>query len=198
MHVEITLQRNFVNFIPMLKQACIAIYDMHEASSMERRPAKLARIQALKDGLPYISQSALAAILKVAQNEQLPSGTRVDIKDARNTAASHATPYGQISQVINMPAADGGEDLHAEIQHPFAMLFHCCSKSSALSRLIQRCIHKQQPTLSKPWRIIWYTDEITPGNPMGYKNLRKVWAVYWSILEFGPQVLSDEDTRQKV
>ena len=170
-------------------------FELAACVAMEGRPAKLARLQTLRDALPFISQSALAAILKISQREQLPSGTRKDIRHARDTVALQATPYGPISQVINLSPA-GGADFHAEIQHPFAMLYYCCSTSSALSGLVKRCVQKQQPTLANPWRIIFYTDEITPGNPMGYKNLRKLWAIYWSILEFGPEVLSDEDTGQ--
>ena len=69
---------------------------------MADRPAKLARLQALRDRLPYISQSALAQVLHIAQNETLPTSTRRDLRDARNTVATAVTPYGKICQSIQL------------------------------------------------------------------------------------------------
>ena len=163
---------------------------------MEDRPTKLARLQSLRDRVPYVSQSALAAILKIAQSEPLPTGRRNDIKDARDAVALSSTPYGRISQVITLRSATGGSDMSVELQHPFAMFYYCCSTSRALSALVTTCVERHPPTLSKPWNIIVYTDEISPGNQLGYQNHRKFWAIYWSILEWGPEVLSDEDTWQ--
>ena len=161
---------------------------------MEDRPAKLVRLQALRDRLPYISQKALAAVLRIAQKEPLPAGRRNDFRDARDSVASTPTPYGPICQVLRLPSADGGTDILVEIQHPFAMFYHACKTSHALSALVKRCALARPPNLATPWNMIIYTDEITPGNPMAYKNPRKLWAIYWSILEWGPAVLSDEDT----
>ena len=161
---------------------------------MAERPAKLARLQSLRDRLPYISQSALAAVLKVAASEELPhvSG-RSDFRHARNATASTSTPYGTLCSPIELPRKNGGPPINVEVQNPFAMLYHSCSVSRSLSGLIKRCIEKRPSTLSSPWSIILYTDEVTPGNQLGYKNQCKFWAIYWSVLEWGPQVLSDED-----
>ena len=170
-------------------------HSMHEhlGSNMEGRPAKLARLQALRDRLPYISQSALAAVLRIAQQEPLPSGTRNDIRDARGSMSTTNTPYGKLCQVLKLKSSDGTE-IEVEIQHPFAMMYHACKTSKSFSSLIQRTLYSNAPTLASPWHIIMYTDEITPGNQLGNRNQRKIWAIYWSVLEFGPAVLSDEDT----
>ena len=161
---------------------------------MAERPAKLARLQSLRDRLPYISQSALAVILKLAQDEELPNVVdRNDFRHARNATATTTTPYDTLCSPIKLPRKDGGPPITVEVQNPFAMLYHSCSVSRSLSGLMRRCIEKRAPTLSSPWSIILYTDEVTPGNQLGYKNPRKFWAVYWSVLEWGPQVLSDED-----
>ena len=173
--------------------------DVHEIVvqvPMEGRPQKLARLQALRDRLPYISQSALAAVLKISQHEQLPLADRKDIIHARDLISKTATPYGAITQIIKVPCASGGDDIQVEVQNPFAMLYHCCSTSNAMSALVKRVHEKKPGTLSTPWNMILYTDEITPGNQLGYKSQRKLWAIYWSVLEWGPEALSDEDRHQ--
>ena len=37
-----------------------------------------------------------------------------------------------------------------------------------------------------------YADEITPGNPLKANNMRKLWGVYFSVVEFGSSCLSSE------
>ena len=49
------------------------------------------------------------------------------------------------------------------------------------------------PSIDKPWRLVAYTDEVTPGNPLQQKNNRKFQAFYWSFLEFGVNALSREE-----
>ena len=166
--------------------------------SMEHRQTKLARLRSLRDRLPYISQSALAAVLQIAKKEPLPSGHRKDLKAARDEVAKIHTPYGTLHRTIKLPHRVGGEDISVEMQDPFAMMYHCCETSRPFSALVSRCVAARPPTLATPWNIIFYTDEVSPGNQLGYKHPRKLWAIYWSVLEFGPEVLSDEDTTNQV
>ena len=163
---------------------------------MSDRPAKLARLQGLRDRLPYVSQSALSAILKIAQHDELPDiHNRRALRDARDSKAQAATPYGPICQIVELLGEDG-KQVPVEVQHPFAMLHHACLTSKPLSALMKRCIEKRPPSLAKPWSLVLYADEVTPGNQLAYKSHRKFWAVYWSVLEWGPQVLSDEDLKR--
>ena len=56
-----------------------------------------------------------------------------------------------------------------------------------------RSLLQQRPnTPDTPWRLVLYSDEITPGNQVAHKNPRKTWAIYYSFLEFGP-LLGSED-----
>ena len=161
---------------------------------MEGRPAKLARLQSLRDRLPYISQSALASVLHIARTEELPTGSsRKDVREARNSSARVLTPYGALHQELKLQAATG-EPVAVEIAHPCAMLYHMCSVSASLSSLILRTAEHTPPTLPQPWHVVMYCDEILPGNQLAYKGARKMWGVYWSVLEFGAANLSDEET----
>ena len=42
-------------------------------------------------------------------------------------------------------------------------------------------------------KLVVYADEIVPGRELLSYNDKKVWAVYWSFLDFGPAVLANED-----
>ena len=48
-----------------------------------------------------------------------------------------------------------------------------------------------------PWSLILYADEILPGNQLAYKNKRKMWGIYWTILNLGSAALSDEELLHK-
>ena len=159
---------------------------------MEGRPAKLARVQSLRDRIPFVSQSALAALLRIARTEELPDASRKDIRDARNMASRISTPYGTLHQDLKFQD-DEGNAITMEIAHPCAMLYHVSSVSASFSNIVLRTAQHTPPTLTEPWHIILYTDEILPGNQLAYKSLRKMWGVYWSVLEFGAAILSDEE-----
>ena len=102
-------------------------------SAMADRPGKLARLQSLRSRLPYISQSALSQLLRLAAQEELP-GTcqRLDVRQARDRTVATHTPYGALHQQVAVKDSDGN-DLELEVQHPFAMFWHACASS------MQRC-----------------------------------------------------------
>ena len=150
--------------------------------------ARGAGIVELKSKLPYISQSAIAALLKVAKNMELPDAcTRGNVRDARHEYLSQPTPYGTIHQALALT-----DRVSTEVQHPFAVLFHCAKPSPSFSSLLQRCLAKNPSDLDHKWRLILYSDEVSPGNQLAYVHARKTWSVYWSFLEFGA-ALSCED-----
>ena len=160
---------------------------------MAERPNKIARLQNLRARLPYVSQSALAQLLHIAQKEELPVGSsRQDIRDARDLFCQATTPYGKLHQVVSLKSTDK-KDLRIEIQAPLPMLHHSTRLSSSLSDLIRR-VHARSPSSpGTPWRLVFYGDEITPGNQLAYRNERKMWGFYWTLLEFGAAVLSGEE-----
>ena len=48
------------------------------------------------------------------------------------------------------------------------------------------------PTHASPWSVVFYCDEVTPGNPLKALNTRKLWVIYWSFLQLG-EALCDEE-----
>ena len=159
----------------------------------ESQPEKIARLQSLKARLPHVSQSALALLLAIAQREKLPEVEyRQEVRDARDLAAKTTTSYGPLHQRI-LVLTKSGKYVDVEIAHPFAMLQHVCKVSTSFANLLLGTVASVPNNLSDPWNLIVYTDEVTPGNPLAYRNARKFHAVYFSVLEFGPEILCHEN-----
>jgi len=159
----------------------------------DHRPVKLARLQNVRDRLPYVSQSALAVILRIAKEEGVPeASTRQHVRAARDATVFQATPYGRIHQSVDVPLTAGGS-FALEVQHPFAMLHHAAATSQAFSGLVQRTLLRYPGTPGNPWRLVFYTDGVGPGNPLGYKHLRKFLACYYTFVDFGAAAISDEE-----
>jgi hypothetical protein len=162
---------------------------------MAERLAKRARVQRLRSKLPYVSQSALSALLKAAQSDEgLPDITsRRSIGKAKDSMVNTATPYGPLHQQVSISrAAAGAPPQHIEIQNPFAMLYHVCLTCGWYAELLASAMAAKPCTVAEPWSLVLYTDEILPGNQLGYKGARKMWGFYWHIMELGPLHLSDE------
>ena len=153
--------------------------------------SRLDGVVALKASLPYISQSALAALFKFAADNKLPDITaRHQLRRARFQYVHQDTPYGTIHQRLAL-----SDTVSTEVQHPMAMLYHCTKHSANFSHLMRRTVMEHPVSMVSPWNIIFYSDEVSPGNQLAYAHRRKTWAVYWSFLEFGP-ALSSEDASQ--
>ena len=156
------------------------------------RAGAAAQLRDLRHKIPFVSQSALAAVLSLPRDEVPDSFNRKQIREVRDEAAFTKTPYGPLHQTIEIEL-DSGKQKIVEVQHPAAMLYHLCLTSACFSELILRTMHKYPCSIDKPWSLIIYSDEVSPGNQLLSVNPRKVWAFYWSILEFGLHVLSDEE-----
>ena len=142
----------------------------------------------LKSKLPYISQSAPTGLLQAAKDAQLPDAhTALHVRNAKLDYVNQRTPYGPIHQEMAIT-----DKVTTEVQHPFAVLYHCAKHSQSFSSLLQRSLRTYPPDLAHPWRLILYSDEVSPGNQLAYVHARKTWTVYWSFLEFGA-ALSSED-----
>eukprot|EP00971_Amphidinium_carterae_P325170 6455300-Amphidinium_carterae.2 len=156
------------------------------------RPSKRARLLDLRSRLPHISQSALEAVLKEASKHALPKATRSEIRGSRDEHCRQVTPYGAIHQCIELPRSSGSM-LRLEVQSPFAMFYYLCLHSKTYGDLVKRAHAKSPSSVGRPWTFILYSDEVSPGNQLAPDNVRKMQALYWSILEFGMDILSEEE-----
>ena len=75
---------------------------------------------------------------------------------------------------------------------PVCWMWHLCATCTLFSRFFNdRHVHDTS-TAGRPWRIVFYADEITPGNVLRPGNPRKIWGIYWSMVELGATCLSHE------
>ena len=158
----------------------------------ESKPEKIARLQSLKARLPHVSQSALASLLAIAQREKLPEVKyRQEVRDARDLTVKITTLYGPLHQKIPV-LTKSGTYVDVEIAHPFAMLQHVCKVSELFANCLVRTVAKVPNNLRDPWNLLVYTDEVTLGNQLAYRNARKFHTVAFSVVEFGPDILCHE------
>ncbi len=58
----------------------------------------------------------------------------------------------------------------------------------AFRRLLIQLYEKHRPTPAKPWSLLVYGDEATPGAVLRQDNRRKTMAIHATILQFGPDI----------
>lgn len=160
---------------------------------MDKR-AKLRRLEDFRRKLPYISQTGLSKVIAVIREEGLPElgDRRDDIREARDTVLTEVTPYGPIAQQRTLVTKTGGT-YELDVAHPLAHLWTVAKQGGGFALYLLSCLKQNPPTADRPWRLIVYTDEIVPGNPLGSNNKRKSWVFYFSFLDLGIHALSHED-----
>ena len=153
------------------------------------RPAKLARLNALRSKIPYISHTALTAVLRIAKDDPLPEvNNRVDVRHARRTVARQSTPYGTLVITIPMEGKHG-KPKHVPLQNPHGMLW-LAAQTKRYGTVLRERLAAVPSTLANPWRIILYSDEVTPGNVAKSCNARIEQAVYFTFVELGAAAFS--------
>ena len=58
--------------------------------------------------------------------------------------------------------------------------------------LLRRTLERSQMSFERPDELIVYKDEVTPGRQLWAPNKRKLYAMYWSVGDFGLLTLSNE------
>ena len=140
----------------------------------------------LRTRLPFVSQTALCALVDVALHEDLPTVVhRRFIRKARDEFVQKRTPFGPIHSVIKDAPRE-----EFEVQMPLPMLWEACRVSSGIAHLVSQL---PESSVSRKLDLVVYADEITPGNQLSYRNNRRSWGMYWSVYQFGAAALSTEE-----
>jgi hypothetical protein len=156
--------------------------------------ARLFDLDAFRRRLPQVSQSALAALIRIVRDEGLPEmgDDRNNFTDARDAIVQAPTEYGPMLQTVRLVLKSGG-DILIDVIHPLAFLWTAANQAGGFSAYLEALVRDDPPRADQPWRLLLYTDEITPGNAVSYNNKRKVHVLYWSMLSLGIYELSHED-----
>ena len=159
---------------------------------MAERANKLRRLDEFRRKLPYVSASALAAILAEAKREMPELVGRKEIRQARDKQVDAKTEYGLVLMTLSLECIVGTY-IDMYVLNPFAQLW-VAAQCEGFSLLLEETLRNHPCSADEPWNVILYSDEVVPGNQLSFHNLRKCWVVYFSFLEFGPQILSHEDS----
>ena len=125
----------------------------------------------------------------------LEACSRSSVKRSREEAVNVNSLHGSLLRRMTIPfETDDTQGLEFSYIDPVSMLSYVVHFSHAFSTIMLRCHERNPSDINNPWDIIFYSDEVTIGDPLSvHKNSRKVQALYWSIKELGPEVLSCDD-----
>ena len=139
----------------------------------------------------YVSRTAMSEILRAARDEGVPDAiSRSTFFRDRKAVCGRVTPYGPLVQHHEIMRTSGPYKIG--VCPPMPLLWEM-SKEPAFARLLLLTHQRTPCSVAKPWRVVLYCDEVSPSNPLQTgPDHRKVQAVYWSILEFGMDVLCHE------
>lgn len=159
---------------------------MAEPTPKQRRIAQIGRGR-------HISQSTLSRVMSDLRENGIPDQTsKTTVRRARTAVACVGTPFGPV--LTSIPARlNNGKEFLVPFQHPMAAIHHAVSTSSHFSEMLAEALRRSPSSPDRPWRLLTYMDEISPGNKLGKDNMRKLWAVYWSFYELGMDFLCREE-----
>ena len=161
----------------------------------ENPAEKRRRLHALRNETPYATQSSLGAIVQHITDHGLPSErgcSRHQVRRARDHEVLQTTPLGPLMRTIEVPSIVAGETFKYEVACPLSSLYVAAPKKH-FARLLWKTYLKSPPTVDAPWGVIFYSDEVTPGNAMKANNERMIQSIYWSFTNFGAAALAKED-----
>jgi len=90
---------------------------------------------------------------------------------------------------VHLPKVSGGA-FEWPVVLPQSWL-RCASSVPGFRDIIFGALRDRPCSTTRPWRLIVYLDEITPGNPLRPDSKRKITAIYASCLELGSALCSE-------
>ena len=143
---------------------------------------------------PQISQRALESTLQHVRDYGLPSTiSAASQRRARHAAVQSESPYGQVLQPFRLDLARPGTSWETWLCHPFALLYRTIQECKPFRSLLREKLQQHPCTVTRPWRIIIYFDEVTPTDPCSTKaDGHKIYGFYWTFCEFA-DVIFDND-----
>lgn len=135
-------------------------------------------------GIGGVSNNALLRIFERIREE--PSlleevRTRRDIDD-------RSGDYEGLCATLALPMHEGGPFLW-KIASPQRLVQYCVRSTFGISEAWRAQLQRNPSTQRQPWRMIIFTDEVVPGSVLAPDPQRKVYAWYFSFMEFGAPML---------
>jgi hypothetical protein len=160
--------------------------------SSSSRQNELAKLECLRRKVPFVSKTALAAILEECQHAGVPElHDTKSMQQAEEAVLGSFNAYGPLVYATNAIKTDNTPE-PVLLVNLLSYLQGLFQQGGSYKELLLKTFREKPCTPEAPWKMIWYTDELTPDNPVGHIQRRKSWAIYTSFLEFGPAALSNE------
>ena len=135
-----------------------------------RREAKLRKLNAFRRRMPHVTAAALAAILVAVQLQGVPEAhSRNAMRYARDLENNFQTDYGSISRQVEA-VNKVGDKVSLQVANPFALLWTAVSSCASFSKFFRERLLAIPPSPEKPWTLVLYSDEVTPGNVFSCPN----------------------------
>ena len=135
----------------------------------------------------YATTRSVACLLKKSRAEGIPEHVSESTQHrARRAECARLTPYGPLVKELAIPPTTLGDTI--AIQCPFSMLHEAIQEPPVAEIFTTAIAEYGKPTPERPWRLIWYQDEIGIA-PLDSHDPRKTLGVYWSFVEFGRRLL---------
>lgn len=168
---------------------------MSSESSLLPPSKKVKRLNDLRRRVPFVTKAALSEILKDVEEHGLPGAKSA--KDMRKGAYKDLeqwSAYGAMFQSIGM-ADNEGLTMQVVIVNFLTLLFAACKVGGHFYECMMSALEVHGPTsIDNPFKLVLYSDECYPGNPLAAQASKKVWVTYASFANFGNQLLSMEDS----
>ena len=113
--------------------------------------------------------------------------TRRQFSYAQSALAKTMTPYGQIVSTFLIDFVDK-PNVKVEFVNPFAWIWYLSSICPEFVELMQKCVPP-----SSAGRVIFYADEIKPGNVLTPDKGRNTMCLYWGYLDWPEHVMCRAD-----
>lgn len=141
-----------------------------------------------------MSQSGLSAVLKDLRDSGIPdASSRQSIKRAREEQVRVHTAYGPLMRAIRVQLQEPLEERDIEYIHPSAMLSHAAQSCVGFASFLNERLRAHPCDLVHSWDLVFYSDEVSPGNQLKPSNDRKLQTIYWSFRQFGSCGLANEN-----
>lgn len=162
----------------------------HQSSAMERA-AKLQRLHYMRRSLPHISASALAAVLEDVQKfGNVDLHQRKHIRESTEKELSKWNAYGPLFHELTLVGFE--HPVQVVAVNVLTLFFAAFNQGGGWANLMMNLMQQSPPSPSNKYGLAIYSDEVVPGNTVAPDNLRKIWVIYASLIQFGPVALSQE------
>ena len=147
------------------------------------------RLLDLRSSSHLVSVAGLASVVEDIRTHGLPTASsRATQWRARTDRAGRQNPYGSLARSLEVNSTEGLLDIW--VQNPASMFYESFTEAPTFNELIWHTAQNHPPSPNQPWTLVCYVDEIG-FTPMKHDR-RKLQALYWSVLEFGANVLACE------